>query len=796
MFLVFNGDGDMKKIILSLIPAIAVMGFAASCNKNIEAPVAPVDGEQVTIHASVQPAASKIDLTPNEAGMHLAWEDGDCLRVISGSQSQVFDIQDGFSDHEAEFVGSGVSGSSFDILYPGTFETLDEAKAYYNETFTQNGNGNTAHLDYIACLCGVDSYTDIAFTEAWASAHGGSFLRPAIIRLCVHLPDGVSKLSKVRLTFGEGDEYDYVLNLKNVDVSTNYQDLTAYLVLPYYGFDLIIAAGQPSRLEVSASDGFVYVKNGMTWTNVTFKTGTVSTIRCTEGVHLNLFAGGSGTESDPYLIADKTQLQNMHADGVLVAGEKKYFELSSDIDLDGDTWVPLNYDNGFNKGIHFDGKGHTISNFKATNATNYPSFVGVLNGTLKNVVFDGIQIEAGSYKSGVAAGYAGTGAISGELTGITVKNCSLTGTTYMGGLVAQVANLSAPISNCHVINTSVTSTGTGQRVGGLVGQLGAGYSISGCSAENVAVSAYINVGGLVGCCYGNVTDCTSSGTVTSSNEESNKDIAIGGLAGYFETGTISRCSSSATVTQSTNGRDIGGLVGKMLIATLEKSYATGAVTGQQRNVGGLVGLVTNNGTGTSLISDCYASGKVTANAYSGGLIGLYEKGLASIVNCYASGDVLATGGFAIGGLIGVAAAADITMSKSAAWKGAITPKSFGSANWSSAACVGVTFPTCTMTDNYRSPDMKLLAYWGTEEGYTYLLASDYNHQNVSAEHPLVKQDGTETTATGTGKGQDGYPQFPYHGKVEAGKTLSELASTTLGWDSTVWDFSGSMPALK
>ena len=40
------------------------------------------------------------------------------------------------------------------------------------------------------------------------------------------------------------------------------------------------------------------------------------------------------------------------------------------------------------------------------------------------------------------------------------------------------------------------------------------------------------------------------------------------------------------------------------------------------------------------------------------------------------------------------------------------------------------------------------------------------------------------------------PQFPYHGKVEAGKTLSELASTTLGWDASIWDFSGAMPTLK
>ena len=102
--------------------------------------------------------------------------------------------------------------------------------------------------------------------------------------------------------------------------------------------------------------------------------------------------------------------------------------------------------------------------------------------------------------------------------------------------------------------------------------------------------------------------------------------------------------------------------------------------------------------------------------------------------------------------------------------------------------MGVTFPKCTLTDNYRNPDMSLTAYW--------VPAADYNHPNVSSEHPLVKQDGTETTATATSSGQDGYPQFPYHGKVEAGKTLSQLASTTLGWSGEVWDFTGSIPTLK
>ena len=40
-------------------------------------------------------------------------------------------------------------------------------------------------------------------------------------------------------------------------------------------------------------------------------------------------------------------------------------------------------------------------------------------------------------------------------------------------------------------------------------------------------------------------------------------------------------------------------------------------------------------------------------------------------------------------------------------------------------------------------------------------------------------------------------RWAYHGKhVASGTKLSTLASTTLGWSSSVWDFSGDTPTLK
>ena len=130
--------------------------------------------------------------------------------------------------------------------------------------------------------------------------------------------------------------------------------------------------------------------------------------------------------------------------------------------------------------------------------------------------------------------------------------------------------------------------------------------------------------------------------------------------------------------------------------------------------------------------------------------------------------------------------------KCAAWNSKVTASSIGTGNWSTGAVIGTAFPTATLTDNYRNPSMALTAWWVPD--------ADYQHPNVSATTPLIVKDKSTgvlraTTATALASGQDNYPLFAYHGKVEAGKTLSQLASTTLGWSSDIWDFRGDLPKL-
>ena len=85
------------------------------------------------------------------------------------------------------------------------------------------------------------------------------------------------------------------------------------------------------------------------------------------------FAGGSGTEENPYLISNGEQLALMAQEVNKHSGSGSnvpvyngaFFRLTSDIDLDNKDWIPIG--NGISKGKFagsFDGDGHQIYNLK------------------------------------------------------------------------------------------------------------------------------------------------------------------------------------------------------------------------------------------------------------------------------------------------------------------------------------------------------------------------------------------------------------------------------------------------
>ena len=90
--------------------------------------------------------------------------------------------------------------------------------------------------------------------------------------------------------------------------------------------------------------------------------------------------------------------------------------------------------------------------------------------------------------------------------------------------------------------------------------------------------------------------------------------------------------------------------------------------------------------------------------------------------------------------------------------------------------------------------MDLLAYWGTNANSTINLPTSFQHPDVSDSAPLTDPDGAAVSSDSDMR--------PYHGKCDASKTFLELASTTLGWSSEIWDLTGGpmgfdeFPTLK
>ena len=777
----------MKTVLKYSLVLLAGLSVALSCSKigaedAIDGDNAAPAGKQIIIHATLADAPTRVEYTLDESGekpkLTLKWESTDALIVRNASGS----VEIGNPTIDATGKTATFSGTLPEGGEPYTV-LVKHAGSNLGATQTQAQDGDLKHLEYAAK---AENVTEADFANLALAQTTG------VLGLIAKLPTDVSATVKAVIFQTENNLFNGS-NTLTVNLSQGGAGVDNIL----YVYANVAASSIPAdtemfiRFKVGDGENDYYTRYQVFASDVSLTPGALNGLKLNCS-HIDRYAGkdDKGTEDAPYLIADKYQMKAMRE--LMPENKTTYFSIVSDIDLENEPWTPLNYESDFVRGLNLEGNGHTISNLRSTNAQAYPSFVGVLNGSVKNLVFDGATISAGNNTAGVLAGYIGSSgaSISGSVSRVTVKNAEVTGSkTRLGGIAGYANLVTGTIDDCHVIDTKVVSST--ERVGGLFGQVDQGINITLCSVERVDVTGSVNIGGLVGVGYGNFTDCTSSGSISSSNTTSNADIGLGGLVGYFENGKISHCSSSVSINQTTNGRDIGGLVGKMLAGTIEKSFATGDMSGIQRNVGGLVGLITNT-SGVSTISDCYCTGSVKANSYAGGFLGLFEKGSATITNCYATGDV-AGSSFGVGGLIGVIGGAGFIMSKSAAWNTSVVPTSYGSGNWSSGSVAAVTFPTCTLTDNYRNPAMSLTAWWVPD--------ADYSHPDVSSSTPLVVKDIATgelrpTTATGTGSGNDNYPQFAYHGKVEAGKTLSQLASMTLGWSSYVWDFTGDLPTLK
>ena len=160
--------------------------------------------------------------------------------------------------------------------------------------------------------------------------------------------------------------------------------------------------------------------------------------------------------------------------------EGKTILLMNDIDLSGSSWTPIGnvtaYPTVTFKGT-FDGQEHIISNLTASdNAAGYAAagLFGSILGTVKNVTLKDVNIRSTHY-AGAVVGYSST-------NGAIIENCHVD-----GGTITSVPEFNG------------TSYDNGDKAGGIIGYYVTDDKVTNCSAKNLTITAYRDLGGITGC---------------------------------------------------------------------------------------------------------------------------------------------------------------------------------------------------------------------------------------------------------------------------------------------------------
>jgi hypothetical protein len=242
------------------------------------------------------------------------------------------------------------------------------------------------------------------------------------------------------------------------------------------------------------------------------------------------FHGGEGTRSDPYLISNIHELQNISLDldahyriiNHIDASETLYWN-----DAQGFNPIGNKY-NQFEGSM--DGGGHIISYLHInTKLECIGLFASILEGSISNVTILESSIQ----------GYRAVGGIVGQNWGGSVSNCHFSG--VVGCIYKQagciVGRNYGEVSNCSSSGIVESKDQSNGQFGGLVGSNHRSGSIFNSSSSAVIVGPGYNYGGIVGWNKGEILNCHASGNISG-------DSWIGGLAGSLDDGPNCKVENS------------------------------------------------------------------------------------------------------------------------------------------------------------------------------------------------------------------------------------------------------------
>ncbi len=275
------------------------------------------------------------------------------------------------------------------------------------------------------------------------------------------------------------------------------------------------------------------------------------------------FAGGSGSEDDPYLVETAEQLDNIrhHLD--------KHFKQISDIDLseyeDGDGWEPMGHYKSMDdyEGLQgsYDGKGYEIENLSIERPES--SGVGLFVAVGENAVISHVRL-----KNVDISGDYGVGGLVGGNEGL-ITQCyasgDVRGEVFTGILVG--GNM-GEITECSVAGNTEGAEKTGGVVGGNEGAVSLSYSTGEVMGNEF-------VGGLVGGTEGAIACTYATGDVTGQD-------AVAGLVG----GNRGDIIQSYAVGKVQGEDRTAGLVARNFLGSVRNSYYDKQTTGQEDTTAG------------------------------------------------------------------------------------------------------------------------------------------------------------------------------------------------------------------
>ena len=347
------------------------------------------------------------------------------------------------------------------------------------------------------------------------------------------------------------------------------------------------------------------------------------------------FSGsGSGTEDDPYLIFNETQLSQM---ANFLNQEGVVFRLMKDLDLTNwidensprQGWQPIGVESSAFKGKLL-GNNKTISGLMINRSSSFIGFFGHIEGA--------------------------------TITNLTLKGSSVKGSQYVGVFAGMISN--STLDNLNVEMTDVVSGDT--YVGGFAGQASNTTVTTLHATIEGGVSGANHIGGLIG-----GANSSSVAPFSVSADVTGTEI-IGGAFGAVDNGTFTSGTIVGAITAS-DGK-VGGAIGEASNCTMENVTMTGDIVanGETGHVAGLAAVV----EGTLTLTQCKHFGDVTGLQVVSGCVGSLEVGAsATFTSCSSKGKISNTGNYT-GGIVAVSRGACIAAMESCSHFGDIDGKDY------------------------------------------------------------------------------------------------------------------------